>query len=354
MGERFMEGKGDSSLTQTKPDDLPANGRPVGRASKLVGLGVAAAAVVSGCFLPSWLVGINSNPSPRPSGIVEPSPTGGMPSASTPIEVTPLPSPTNSPSVGPSQTPEVTASPDAHEQLITKLQNFISGKDENGKPFIFPKGKFSEYLNSSTPLPENIINTENTKIDLTQPAVANNAQGVLLGEEEVLNSKTNIKSLVAYIGFESKSADPNAKNFYVPVNLGRVGMDTDELDNWNGVIWNAPSKTAEKLSVLDMEKKLQGLNGQNILIGFAIYNGDMLTMLQQPDQPGEGRSRREYLEQINLSKALATWMEKTVNTPYQNVPMDNSIKDIINHPVTDLKTIIPSTGNIVQYPYNLN
>jgi hypothetical protein len=250
-----------------------------------------------------------------------------------------------------SETPDVSASPVTHEQLMTALTKFVEGRDQDGHAFAFPKGRFSEYLNSPVSLPENIINTENTKIDLTAPAVSANCQGVLLGEEEVLNSKTNTKSLVAYVGFESMSADPRTKNFYVPVNLGRVGIDSDELDLTSGVIWNSPVRQSKMLPVIQMEQELHQLNGQNILTGFAIYNGDGLDLLRQPS---DYRSGTEYLAQIDISKALVVWMEKTVDAPYQTLPMDPLIRSVVNHPVADLVNLIPSTGNISPYPYKLS
>jgi hypothetical protein len=273
--------------------------------------------------------------------------------ASTPQKTVPPSGPTPIPTTSEQPTQDHSAgasvNPVTHDQLIAVLSRFVDGEDVDGRPFLFPQIRFAEYATAGEFLPENIINTENTRIDLTAPAVAARFQGVVLGEEEVLSSKTNVKSLVVYVGFESKSNDPRAKNFYIPFNLGRIGIDSDEWDTTSGYIWNSPIHQAEILPVLQVEQRLRIMNGKNIIAGFAIYNGDMLNTLRLAPSSA-GRSGAEYLAQIDISKALVLWMEKTMTNPYRTVPLDRLIRNIVNYPVTDLASVIPSSGNVNPYP----
>ena len=86
-------------------------------------------------------------------------------------------------------------------------------------------------------------------------------------------------------------------------------------------------------------------NGENILFGLNFWNGSGLDQLKQPDLPTDPRSRAEFLAQNDTSKALIAWQEKTVNSPYKSIPMDNLITNVINKPV-DYKTIYASVDNL--------
>lgn len=104
-----MEGKGDSSLTQTKPDALPAHGRPLSHMQR-IGLGIVGittALSAAGCkYLPGFST---SAPTPESSRIVEPS-SSPVPSISPDTTIvlpsaTPVETVAPTPSATPSETP---------------------------------------------------------------------------------------------------------------------------------------------------------------------------------------------------------------------------------------------------------
>jgi hypothetical protein len=159
-----MEQKVDAAvghvLDQAEESRLPslsANGRKIGRASKLVGLGLAVAGVVSGC-LPGWVGdGGKSSPSLIPSGIVEPS---NLPTGTPEISITPSATPTESlgnggatgtPTPTVEATPSPTPTPEATPIPIEKVPTSETAK-RFGNLHLFPFGTAPGYfLNEQSP-----------------------------------------------------------------------------------------------------------------------------------------------------------------------------------------------------------
>jgi len=361
----FMEGNGGDSPDNKLPS-LPTHGRPLSFRKRLT-LGVAApiiAVTMAGCAKFGIPNPFSSGEAPN-SSATEPSnsPVPTPYSSENPIVVpspTPFqtfqgetlgPTPATSPSVAPG-TPEVSASPDAHEQLVAKLNAFVEGKNVDGTPFAFPTDLTKRFfVNGVTAelAPFNIVDKD---VNLNQEFAGVNFQGYLLGEEEVTDSQTNVKSLVADVGFESKSTDPNEKNFYFGIDLGRIGSNDKTFLSNEGVVIGGTQTGPGPVPVAKIEQALQANIDKSIAFQIDIFSGAQLEQLKQPDQPTDNRSAAEILAQNDLSKSLIAWMEKTVNTKYTDVPMDSLVKSIINKQVTDLKDPIPSSGFVSPLPSN--
>ena len=312
-----------------------------------IALGIAVASIAAATMAGSCTLlqrfGTNPDNTPGTTPITEPTPT---------FTPTNTPEITISPSASPikvSPTPEVSPTLSEHEQLMTTLHNFVEGKDQNGKQFVFPENRFYLFKTDRVPAAINIIDT--ASINLEAPQVVATCQGYLLGEEEVVDA-SNVKHLIAYLGFESKSTDPAKKNFYIAINLGR--FDTDDkvvLDNEGFIVYNSPNhKDSQRLTVLQAEQELQKDNGKNTVFLLNAFNGDQLKALQQPDQPGYIRKNAELLAQNDVTKALISWLIKTLNAPYQEVPMNSLVKGAVNTPVTDYRdSSMPSIRVIEPY-----
>jgi hypothetical protein len=314
MGTRLEMSEFNPTIEQpTKLPSLPAHGRPVGRASKLVGLGLAAAAAVSGCsLLPSWLVGENSNPNPMPSSIVEPSPTGGMPSASTPIEVTPLPSPAVSPSVAPSQSPEVTPSP---EKILEQ--------------------KVQDYLDGTTPLPDELHS-----FHIFNPNYALAPFNIL---EDNIPFKSNIGVAVQVYSIGNQIAYDNTNTPYLEAAYGIQDVagnrlvfigDVGKLDSgWSdyitlnqGPIATQPGPNVKQvtINITDMQNELQKYNGKSMLVPL-LYVPDL-----SQDTADTPEVKKLILEQNAVAKDLMIFLEQTSKKPYTEVSMSSSLKAIIS------------------------
>ncbi len=324
-----MEGKGDSSLTQTKPDALPANGRPIGKATKLIGLGVAAAAVVSGCSLPAWLVGENSNPSSMPSGIVEPSPTGGMPSASTPIEVTPLPSPSTSPSVGPSQTPEVTPTLSPEQQLKQEIADYSSGKiklPKDGRFYLF-------LLPGQLPVLANVLAFNGVvNTDFTQPVDQVGFEGYPFNQA-VVKASNGKNYLIYYMVQESvKDKNGNSEQYILPVNLGCVdanSTDKDSLSRQAGVVASEGGnlETETIYSAFDLQTQLDNYNKKFVLF--------FLNYINNPLAFAAARNPEDITAQNPIAGDIIKYSKQTLKDSFSKVPQNKLVTNTINKFVQD-------------------
>jgi hypothetical protein len=324
----------------TSPGRALAESRPSHRVrNALVGVGAALGLAAGGFLGLRAVTAPDRSPTPSPSS--SPIPTR-VSSENPTVEATPSPTPT----------PEVSANPDAHQQLVAKLNAFVDGKNVDGTPFVFPTDLTKRFFaNGATPelAPFNIVGS---LVILNQEFAVANFQGYLLGTEEVIDSKTNVESLVADVGFESRSADPKRKNFYFGINLGRIGSnDKDYLGNQGvSVIGYGTNTGPGVVPVATIDQALQANIGKSIVFQIDVFSGAQLEDLKRPDISTDGRNGAEFLAQNDLSKALIAWMEKTVNAKYTDVPMDSLVKSIINKPVTDLQYPIPSVGYVAPLP----
>jgi hypothetical protein len=183
------------------------------------------------------------------------------------------------------------------------------------------------------------VNIVDDNIDLTQEYVSVNAQGYLLGEERISGPDT-YEHLVAYVGFESKSSDKTQKNFYYPINLGRINStDKDQLFRPTSSISGSDSRMT-LTSVSAIEETLRENVGRNLLFSLNVYNEPELGELAQPDKPTDLRSRSESLKQNALSKALIAWMERTVSSP-EDVPL------VVEFGVVRAPAVADDTGQLV-------
>jgi hypothetical protein len=296
------------SSGQINKSPLPANGRPIGKATKLIGLGVAAAAVVSGC-LPSWLVRINSNPSPMSSDKVEPS---NLPTPTVTLAETPSVVPSTSPSVGPSQTSEVTPSPE--KTLEQEVQ---------------------DYLDGTTPLPDELHS-----FHIFNPNYALAPFNIL---EDNIPFKSNIGVSVQVYLIGEQIAYDNANTAYLKAAYGiqdvagnRLAFigDVGKLDSgWEdyiilnqGPIATQPGPNVKQVTInmTDMQNELQKYNGKS-MIAVLLHVPDL-----SKDTADTPEVKKLILEQNAVAKDLMIFLEQTLKKPYTEVSMSSSLKAIIS------------------------
>lgn len=283
----------------TRPKDRQRGFR---RFTRTAGL-VATSIIVAGCqfFGISLPIGNSSAPSSEPSGgIVEPSPSGGMPSESAGISEPPSASPNASASQPASQSPEASASAETQKQLEQAVKDWLNGTTKTPEPLTIGTNKLPFHIGQAATYIENTKNDPDGMCSYTVD---------LLGEQTINNH------LEIYGGIQN---DDNVRHVLI-FNLGKM-QEKLELETFasNNLKDNS---TWGFFQLPDAITVLAKYNGKAIQIYASIGLFDTAT-LQKLDYDAEINSGVPTTAAIAQWQANTAWKGSKETKPPANVDID--------------------------------